>query len=123
MSTQTPIDRELFLTALAERFPEVSARISDLESGLLHLEMGVVSAATCSAIEAGNWQAVAAHFGFVGEVFSAGDDAVRNAVYVSYLENVLLGETATPFLSARAMLPPVLNTAPEANDWNLVVSW
>ncbi len=111
MPTQAPIDRELFLKALTERFPEVAVRIGELESGLLHPEMGVVSDATRSAIEAGNWQAVAAHFCFVSEVFAAGNEAVRNAVYVSYLENVLLGETAAQFLSARTMLPPVLADA------------
>ncbi len=111
MSTQTPIDRELFLTALAERFPEITARISDVEAGLLHPEMSVVSAATRNAIEAGDWNAVAAHFKFVAEIFAGGNEAVRNAVCVSYLENVLLGETAVQFSTARAMLPSVLSKA------------
>jgi hypothetical protein len=111
MSMPTPIDRELFLLALTERFPEIAAQISDIEAGLLHPEMSVVSTATRNAIEVGDWQAVATHFEFVGEVFAGGNEAVRNAVYVSYLENVLLGETATQFSFARAMLPPVLGEA------------
>jgi hypothetical protein len=105
------IDREAFLQALATRFPEIAASISDIESGLLHPEMGVVSDATRSAITAHNWGAVQDQFEFIGEIFVGANEAVRNAVYVSYLENVLLGETSSDFMKARAMLPPVLSSA------------
>ena len=111
--TMTPskIDREAFLQALTERFPEIAASISDIESGLLHPEMGVISHATRSAIAAHKWEAVKEQFEFIGEIFVGANDAVRNAVYVSYLENVFLGETSSDFKMARAMLPPVLNHA------------
>ncbi len=105
------IDREAFLQALTARFPEIAASINDIESGLLHPEMGVVSHATRSAIAAHNWEVVKAQFEFIGEIFVSANDAVRNAVYVSYLENVLLGETSFDFKKARAMLPPVLSQA------------
>ena len=105
------IDREAFLQALNARLPEIAASISDIESGLLHPEMGVVSHATRSAINAHNWDAVKEQFEFIGEIFVRANDAVRNAVYVSYLENVLLRETSSDFKKARAMLPPSLSLA------------
>jgi hypothetical protein len=111
MSTPSPIDRETFLQVLATRFPEIAENIGELESGLLHLEMGVVSNATREAITAENWQTVAVHFSFIAEVFAHGNEAIQNAVYVSYLENVLLGEASTEFATARAMLPPALAEA------------
>ena len=111
MSTSLPIDREEFLRALATNLPEIAAKITDIESGLLHPEMAVLSHATQEAIEAQDWQAVATHFSFITEVFAEGTEAVKNAVYVSYLENVLLGETSVNHESARAMLPSTLATA------------
>lgn len=107
-SSAHQVDRDAFLRALAGRFPSIAQSIGDLERGLLHAEMGVVSDATRTEIAVRNWESVKEHFSFIAEVFVAADDAVRNAVYVSYLENVLLGETAEHFAQARAMLPPVL---------------
>ena len=111
MSISPTIDQEAFLQALATRFPEIAENITEIESGLLHLEMAVVSHATHEAIEAKDWQTAAAHFSFIGEVFIRGNEAIENAVCVSYLENVFLGETSAKFASARAMLPPVLAAA------------
>jgi len=111
MSTSFPIDREEFLRALATQLPEIAAKITDIESGLLHPEIAVVSQATHEAIEAQDWQAVATHFSFITEVFAEGTEAVKNAVCVSYLENVFLGETSVNHESARSMLPPILATA------------
>ena len=109
--TPSKIDREAFLQALNARFPAIAASISDIESGLLHPEMGIVSHVTRSTITAHNWEAVKEQFEFIGEIFVGANDAVRNAIYVSYLENVLLGETSSDFQKARAMLPPVLSQA------------
>jgi hypothetical protein len=111
MPLPSSIDREAFLVALAARFPDIAGNISDIESGLLHPEMGVVSDATRVAIAARDWETVAAHFQFISEVFAGGNDAVRNAVYVSYLENVLLGESSSEFAEARSILPPLLSHA------------
>ena len=105
------IDRQVFLQALATRFPEVAENITDIESGLLHPEMAVVSHATQEAIGTESWQTVAAHFSFIAEVFADGNAAIKNAVCVSYLENVFLGEASINHLSARAMLPPALAVA------------
>ena len=111
MSISPSIDREGFLRALALRFAEIAESITDIESGLLHPEMAVVSHATQKAIEARSWQTVAAHFSFIAGVFAGGTAEVRNAVCVSYLENLFLDEASGNHVSTRATLPPVLASA------------
>ena len=102
------IDREQFLTALYLRFPLIAAKIGDIEHGLLHPEMAVVSQATRDAIAADDWQQVAEQIEFIDQIFARDTEAICNAVYVSYLENVLLGETTPKFLRARTLLTPKL---------------
>ena len=111
MPSSHSFDREAFLQALATRFPKIAANISPIESGLLHPEMAVVSQATQEAIAEQDWEAIASHFAFVEEVLVGADEAVKNAVYVSYVENVFLGETSANYISARAMLPSTLAQA------------
>ena len=111
MSVSTPIDRDCFLRALAKRFPEIAVNIDEIDSGLLHLEIAVVSRATHEAVRAQRWEMVASHFAFMEEVFAGGNEAIKNAVCVSYVENIFLGETSVGHVHARAMLPPELATA------------
>jgi phosphoglycerate-specific signal transduction histidine kinase len=111
MAAPSSIDRHSFLRALANRFPETAATISEIESGLLHPEMAVVSHATQEAIKEQRWDAVASHFAFIEEVFAGGNEAIKNAVNVSYLENIFLGETSASHASARALLPVKLAEA------------
>jgi len=111
MNEPTSIDREIFLLLLAERFPDIASSISEFAIGLLHPEMGEVAHATRTAIASGAWTIVGAHFQFIERIFANGDDSVRNAVYVSYLENVLLGESSQEFNKAKLMLPPLLMQA------------
>ena len=111
MNEPSTIDRETFLHMLAERFPEVASNISEFASGLLHPEMGEVAQATRIAITSSTWETVEAHFQFIAGIFANGDDFIRNAVYVSYLENVFLGEGSPEFTEAQALLPPLLKDA------------
>jgi hypothetical protein len=111
MDKEQLVDRAHFIELLNERFPSVYADITDLESGLLHMEMGVLSQATRLAIEEERWKDVAEHYDFIAKVFSRANADVNNAVYVSYLENVLLGEESSKFSQARRMLPDTLKCA------------
>jgi hypothetical protein len=111
MSEAPRINYDTFLHLLNECLPDVASLISDIESGLLHPEMGVIAGATVRAIESQSWAVVDAHFWFIERIFANGDDAIRNAVYVSYLENVLLGESSDEFLKAKFILPPLLSQA------------
>ncbi len=88
---QDKIDHDDFITALTEKFPEVAAEIDpDIEGGLLHLEMAEFCRFTQAAIDRGDRELVIRCFQFADRVFANADDAVVNAVYVSYLENLEL---------------------------------
>src|SRR5262245_47947123 len=73
--------------------------------------MAALARATCRAIEDGDQHTVQRHFEFIDNVFSNAAPDVENAVYVSYLEDVLLWEQRPPYLKARAALPSRLATA------------
>jgi hypothetical protein len=102
------VDRPEFVRRLGERFPNVAAQIDDVDRGLLHLEMAVFARATAAAIEAGSAILVADFLAFADEILGSADSAVENAIYVSYLENIFLGETREVYLHARRKLPPRL---------------
>jgi len=104
-----PVDRELFLELLNKRFPKVYADIDEIDSGLLHLEMAVFSHATSRAIEEMSWREVSKHFDFISDIFSRGTPEIQNAVTVSYLENVFIGEGSPRISKARSMLPHALS--------------
>src|SRR5687767_13531855 len=102
------VDRTEFVRRLGERFPNIAAQIDDIDRGLLHPEMAVFARATVAAIEAGNASLVADFLTFADEILGSADTAVENAIYVSYLENVFLGETRQIYLNARRKLSPRL---------------
>lgn len=104
-------DHAAFQRLLVSLLPDVAAEIGDEERALLHMEMSVVARATCRAIENGDKDTIRRHFEFVDSVLSNAAPDVENAVYVSYLENVFLGEEKTAFLMARSTLPSRLSAA------------
>jgi hypothetical protein len=100
-----------FIRLLADRFPHVAANISEVEAGLLHLEISTLSDATRHAIEADDLDQVRAHFEFVDELLADASPELENAIYVSYLENVLFRQKAPRFIAARRMLSSRLEAA------------
>ena len=111
-------DQRSFEQQLAARFPAIAAEVDDHERGLLHGEMAVLTRATCCAIENGCGDEVRAHFAFVDEMFSNAAPDLENAIYMSYLENVLIRLEDDRYRSARAQLPTKLEAAlvePEAH--------
>ena len=105
------VDYGEFIKRLEVRYPQVFSAISDIERGLLHCEMAVLARTTSKAIECGDMATVTDHFAFMEEVLASSDPHVENAVYVSYLENVFLGEDSAEFLVARSKLPARLAKA------------
>jgi len=106
-----PIDRERFITLLAERFPDVFANIDDCSRGLLHCEMATLARATQAAIDNQDRDTVRKHFQFADEVFRDATPEVKNAVNVSFLENLRFeGRKAKP-TNARELLTPTLRQA------------
>lgn len=114
-----------FEVLLANRFPDISSQIDEVEHGLLHLEMAAFARATCAAIENGNLPDVAAHFGFIDELFHDAAPDLENAIYVSYLENVFLGRDDERYRSVRSGLPTRLAAAlvDLEQHWKKVAEW
>jgi hypothetical protein len=100
-----------FEELLANRFPEIAGQISEVERGLLHLEMAAFARATCAAIDREDFSAVAVHFAFIDELFRDAAPDLENAIYVSYLENVILGRDDERYRSARSALSGRLQAA------------
>ena len=81
-----------FRSALAAEFPEVVAAIDPIEVGLLHCEIGRFRTCTEEAIDGGRQWAAERHFRFVERALREADAEVRNALEISYLEDLALGE-------------------------------
>ncbi|MDX2006045.1 MAG: hypothetical protein SFU83_12265 [Meiothermus sp.] len=101
------IDRDELIKLLEPRYPYAARQARDGA----HLGMAELSHDTQDAIRAGDWALVQEHFDFVGQIFVEADDYVQNAIYVSYLEHVLLDRTSPLEMKARSLLPPVLSRA------------
>lgn len=101
------IDRDALVERLESRYPYAARQARDGA----HLGMAELSHDTQDAIREGNWSLVQEHFDFVGQIFVEADEYVLNAIYVSYLEHILLDRTSPLEMKARALLPPVLARA------------
>ena len=104
----TAIDYKSFITLLKCEYPDVHAEIDDIAEGLLHLEKSVLAHSTERAIAAANWAVVASHLKFIETLLIRANEELRNAVAVSYFENVFLGLPSERMREAREMLPPTL---------------
>jgi len=105
------IDHAAFERLLISFLPDVAAEIDDEDRSLLHMEMSALARASCRAIENGDENSIRRHFEFIDSVLSNAAPDVENAVHVSYLENVFLGEKRAAFLRARSSLPGCLSAA------------
>jgi hypothetical protein len=81
-----------FLDLLATEFPEVAAEVREQGDGLLHLEAAAFRLATERAMDAGQLWAAERHFRFVARVLSEAAPDVENALAISYIEDLALGE-------------------------------
>src|SRR3989442_926509 len=98
------IDHPRFIALLTERFPKVAASIDDCSQGLLHPEMGTLARATQAAIDEQDKPTIVQHFLFIDKVFGDAAPDVKNAINVSYLENLRFeGRKAAP-AKARELL-------------------
>ena len=100
-----------FEELLTGRFPAIADETSEIERGLLHLEMGVFARATRAAIEQHDFEEITAHFSFIDGLLRDAAPDVKNVIYFSYLENVFLGRDEERYHSARAALSDSLGAA------------
>ena len=84
--------RDEFLARLAADFPDVIAGFGPYSAGLLHLEVADFRQATERAIDAGRLWAAEQYFKLVAEFLAVAGPELRNALEVSYLEDLALGE-------------------------------
>ena len=98
--------RDEFLARLTTDFPEVVAQISPYEAGQLHCEVGAFRRATEAAMDAGRFWETERHFRLVEEMLSNADPELRNALEVSYLEDLALGDcTPQRYKAVRERMP------------------
>jgi hypothetical protein len=83
--------REEFLARLASDFPDVMSGFSPYSAGLLHCEVGDFRKATERAMDSDRLWEAERHFRFVEELLGVADPELRNALEVSYLEDLALG--------------------------------
>lgn len=82
--------REEFLNRLATEFPEAAAQVRPDEAGLLHCEVAAFRRATERALDAGRLWEAEQHFRLVAELLQDAGPELRNALDVSYLEDLAL---------------------------------
>jgi len=107
----TIMGRADFIHHITLHMPEVSARIEEDDFGILHLEMGAMKLATGDAVERYELHTVRRHFSFVSYLFEHADKALYDAILVSYLEGLFLGEVTPAHERARSLLPANLADA------------
>ena len=96
-----------FTPALIEAFPELREEVEDeVFSGLLHLEMACFARHTQAAIDAMDDERLGKCYEFADRFFRAADDELKNAFYVSYLENLSFGRPGGE--TAKSLMPPTL---------------
>ncbi len=110
-SNESLIDPNEFLGLLGVEFPVIYAAIDSDHLDLIHLVMAEVARATSKAIDKRDWDQVRSHFAFMESVLSNANEAVANAICVSYLENLLFGEADANHLYAKSLLPEKLKTS------------
>jgi hypothetical protein len=102
-----------FASHLALYFPDVAAMMDEGDFGILHLEIGVLKLATLDAITRRDWETVRKHFTFIADLFEHSGTELCDALEISYLGNLLYGETSINYAKARSLLPRPLAIALE----------
>jgi len=85
--SRATIDSEGFVQLVASAYPDLRAELEE-DDGLETLQVGTFCAHTQAAINRGDMAAVVICFGIADRVIADGDDSMRNAIHVSYLEHL-----------------------------------
>jgi len=81
------------ISGLNERFPELRDDLCEESwTGLLHLEVACLARLTQKAISDGDRDLLKRCFDFAHMAFRDGDNEVKNAMYVSYLEHLTFSD-------------------------------
>jgi hypothetical protein len=111
MHTVATIDHSKFLNLLAAEFPDVATEVRAKGDGHLHLEAAAFRLATERAMDAGQLWVAERHFRFVERVLREAAPDVENALSVSYIEDLALGEcTPQRYRAVKERMPANLRT-------------
>ena len=86
------IDRRDLLDLILAEFPDVAVELKNSGEGLLHIEVAMFRQATERAIDAGQFWTAEKHFRFVDRILQNASPDVDNALRISYLEDLALGD-------------------------------
>ena len=114
------IRRSDFMKQVTLYLPEVAARIEESDFGIVHLEVGAMKLATKAAIAKRDFATVRRHLLLVTDLFDRADAELYDAIRMSWLEALFLGETSTAHMEARSLLSgPMENVLRRAEmDWD-----
>ena len=84
--------REEFLLRLEKEFPEAYSSIDEYEKGQLHCEMGAFRVYVEKAMLNGQEWSCEKAFSFIDKCLSAADPELKNAIEISFIEDLALGE-------------------------------
>jgi len=98
------IKRADFMKLVTLYLPEVAARIEESDFGVVHLEIGAMKMATKEAFARNDFSTVRKHLFLIADLFDRADAELYDAIRISYLEAIFLGETSAAHIVARGML-------------------
>jgi hypothetical protein len=108
------VDRADVVAILLKEFPTLANELTDETwAGLVHLEVGCFSYYTQQQIESGSRAELARCYWAATKFLMDGDDAVRNAIYVSFLEHLNFEDGKRPRRWAKDAMPPRLRAGYE----------
>jgi hypothetical protein len=105
------LKRADFMKLVTLYLPEVAERIDENDFGIVHLEIGAMKLATKDAFARNDFTAVRKHLLMIADVLDRADDELYDAIRISYLEAIFLGETSAAHIIARGMLSKSMENA------------
>jgi hypothetical protein len=109
------IKRADFMKLVTLYLPEVAERIEENDFGIVHLEMGAMKLATRDAFARSDFATVRKHLLLIADIFDRADAELYDAIRISYLEAIFLGDTSAAHIVARGMLSKAMeNTLRQA---------
>jgi hypothetical protein len=105
------IRRADFMKLVSLYLPEVAAFIDESDFGVVHLEIGAMKLATRDAFARSDFATVRKHLFLIADLFDRADAELYDAIRISYLEAIFLGETSAAHIVARGMLSSPMENA------------
>ncbi len=105
------LKRADFMKQVTLYLPEVAARIEESDFGIVHLEVGAMKLATHDAFARSDFPTIRKHLNLIADLFDRAEPELYDAIRISYLEPLFLGETSAARIVARGMLSRPMENA------------